>query len=149
MKTLIWRHRRENLHKCSLQPLKGRSDIDFYSYPDQPLPDLTGYVLLKVGAPPLTAADRDRGLLILDATWNLAARMERQLSPFLEGRSLPEGYRTAYPRKQTGCPDSEAGLSSVEALYLAYLLMGRDPGGLLDSYYWRDLFLEKNNLLSN
>ena len=146
MKTIIWRHRRENLNKCSLQPLIGRPDLQFCSYPDQPLPDLSNYLLLKVGAPPLTPADADRGLFLIDATWRLALHMEKQLPISLEGRSLPPGYRTAYPRKQTHCPDTDAGLSSVEALYLSYLLSGRDPSGLLDHYYWREAFLEKNQI---
>lgn len=145
-KTILWRHRRENLRKCSLEPLKGRSDLLFCTYPTDPLPDLRGYVLLKVGAPPLTEADREKGLFLIDATWRLAYGMEKSLPVPIEERSLPGFPKTAYPRRQTECPDPEVGLASIEALYLAYRVMNRDIEGLLDSYYWRKPFLEKNPL---
>ena len=146
MTTAIIRHRRENLKKCSLSGLETKSYLRFYSYPNDPLPDFSGFLLLKVGAPPLTASDSDRGLLLIDGTWRLAQVIEKRL-PLLEARSLPSHYRTAYPRKQTDCPDPSAGLSSVEALYLSHLILGRPYSDLLDSYYWKDHFLQLNELL--
>ena len=143
MRTVIVRHRRENLRKCSLRGLEGREDLAFYTYPEDVLPDLSGYLLLKVGAPPLSCADAGRGLVLIDGTWRLAAVMERQMKG-LEARSLPVGVRTAYPRRQTACPDPEAGLASVEALYAAYVALGLSVEGLLDDYYWRDEFLSLN-----
>lgn len=144
--TLIWRHRKENRNKCSLRPLEGRSDIHFYTYPTDVLPDLSHYLLLKVGAPLLSPEDNARGLFLIDATWRLAYVMEKQLRQPVLCRSLPTHYRTAYPRRQTDCPDPSSGLSSIEALYLAYLLLGRNPHGLLDQYHWKLDFLEKNQL---
>jgi pre-rRNA-processing protein TSR3 len=32
-------------------------------------------------------------------------------------------------------------LASIEAIYVAYQLMGRDTTGLLDLYHWREQFL--------
>lgn len=144
--TLILRHARENLRKCSLRGLEGRADLRFYTYPKEPLPDLTGYLLLKVGAPPLTLEDAARGLLLIDGTWRLAQKMERQLVQTIEARSLPGHYRTAYPRRQTDCPDPEAGLSSVEALFLATKILGRPAEHLLDHYYWKEQFLLLNDI---
>ena len=138
--TIIWRHRRENLKKCSLRGLEGRGDLVFLTYPIDPLPDLSNYLLLKVGAPPLSIDDAHRGLFIIDGTWKLAAVMERGCPP-METRSLPGNFRTAYPRRQTECLDPEKGLASVEALYLAHLILQRSVEGLLDRYYWKDLFL--------
>jgi pre-rRNA-processing protein TSR3 len=146
MATVILRHRRENLKKCSLRGLEQRPGFVFYTYPVDPLPDLSSLILLKVGAPPLTYADRDRGLFLIDATWRLAQTMEKQLPQNMEARSLPEGYRTAYPRRQTDCPDPEAGLASIEALYLAHCILGKSTEGLLDQYHWKELFLSLNNL---
>lgn len=140
--TVIYRHRRENLKKCSLRGLEGRSDLRFFTYPVDLLPDLSHYLLLKVGAPPLTKADADRGLFLIDGTWRLAQVMEKQLPFKMETRSLPEGFHTSYPRRQTDCPNPEQGLSSVEALYLAHLLLGRPTEGLLDHYHWKEPFLE-------
>src|SRR3989338_2517187 len=77
--TLVLRHRRENLKKCSLTGLETRPDFLFLTYPKDPLPSLSSYLLLKVGAPPLTALDRDKGLFLIDATWKLADKMEKSL----------------------------------------------------------------------
>jgi pre-rRNA-processing protein TSR3 len=140
----ILRHRRENLKKCSLTGLEKKAGLSFSTYPLDPWPDLSNCLLLKVGAPMLTIADKDRPLLLIDGTWRLAQIMENQLPCKLEERSLPEGWRTAYPRRQTDCPDPEAGLASIEALYVACLTLGKPVDGLLDRYYWKDVFLKKN-----
>ena len=147
MKTIILRHRRENLRKCSLTGLESRDDLAFYTYPIDKLPDLRGYVVLKVGAPPLTTEDRGKGVLLIDGTWLLAQRMANQLPIGLEGRSLPPGYRTAYPRRQTGCPSAEEGLSSIEALYIAHKLLNLSTEGLLDCYYWKEKFFSINSAI--
>lgn len=118
----------------------------FYTYPVALWPDLTDCLVLKVGAPPLSSQDVGKTLLLLDGTWKLAAAMEKQLPHALEARSLPPGFRTAYPRRQTECPDPTSGLASVEALYLAYLALGKDPSGLLDHYHWKNEFLSLNQL---
>lgn len=144
MKTIILRHRRENLKKCSLRGLENRPDLSFYTYPTDPLPDCSNFLLLKVGAPPLTLEDRNRGLFLIDGTWRLAQIMDKQLPWKLETRSLPSGFRTAYPRRQTDCPDPNAGLSSIEALYVAHLFLGRSVENLLDAYYWKNHFLQIN-----
>lgn len=146
--TIVLRHRKENLKKCSLRGLETRSDFVFYTYSQETLPSLTGYILLAVGAPPLTKEDASSGLLIIDATWRYAAKMEKGVDQViqLEKRSLPSGFKTAYPRRQEDCPNPSEGLASIEAIYLAYCLLGRDPSGLLDHYYWKDLFLESNPL---
>jgi pre-rRNA-processing protein TSR3 len=145
MKTIILRHRRENLLKCSLAGLETHPSLSFYTYPVDPLPSLKTYLLLKVGAPPLTEEDAERGLFLLDGTWKLAQVMEKQLPSSIEARSLPPGYTTAYPRRQTECPDPSAGLSSVEALYIAHKILGRPTEGMLAHYRWKDLFLKKND----
>lgn len=149
--TIILRHRKENLKKCSLEGLKGRSDLHFLTYPVDPIPVLPNYILLTLEAPPLTEADQHYGLFILDATWKYAAVMQRQI-PHPDQwiyRSLPAACKTSYPRKQDDCPDPERGLASVEALYLAYHLMGKETAGLLDHYYWKEDFLKKNQDLLN
>ena len=144
MKTVILRHRRENLKKCSLRGLEKRSDLLFFTYPVDPLPDISHYILLKVGAPPLSFDDRDRGLFLIDGTWRLAQIMEKQLPWKLEERSLPNHYKTAYPRRQTDCPDPTTGLSSIEALYIAHQILGRSTENLLDNYYWKKEFIKLN-----
>jgi len=146
--TIVIRHRLENLKKCSLRGLESRPDFIFVTYPYRSLPDLSGYVILDLDAPPLTELDKEAGLLIVDATWRYAEKMIQPLKqlPHCIRRSLPGHYRTAYPRKQTGCGDPERGLASIEALYISFLLSGRDTLGLLDNYYWKEQFLSINYL---
>lgn len=149
--TIILRHRKENLKKCSLRGLEARPDMHFVVYPGGHLPLMEGYILLSVDAPVLEPSDYDKGLFLLDATWRYAAVMEQAIKDenperyrTLIRRSLPAHLRTAYPRYQTMCPDPDQGLASIEALYAAYHFMGRDTTGLLDGYYWKEEFLKKN-----
>jgi rRNA small subunit aminocarboxypropyltransferase len=145
MQTIIWRHRRENLKKCSLRGLEGRDDFAFFTYPTDELPDLGGYVALSFDGPPLTREDAASGLLLIDGTWRYAERMAAQLPP-LEQRSLPTHFQTAYPRRQGDCSEPSRGLASIEALYLALTILGRDTTGLLDGYHWGDRFFDINGL---
>lgn len=140
--TIVIRHRKENLKKCSLRGLEPREDFHFLQYPNPDLPDLSHYFLLSFDGPELSEADAGKGLLVLDSTWRYAEKMAAILPP-METRSLPKSYRTAYPRKQDDCSQPERGLASVEAIYIAYQILGRDTGGLLDHYYWRDDFLRQ------
>jgi pre-rRNA-processing protein TSR3 len=144
--TIIWRHRRENLKKCTLSGLESRSDCIFLTYPQSELPPLPNYCLLSLEAPPLSRGDEDKGLFILDATWRYAARMLQQIEerPGLIFRSLPSEFRTAYPRRQNDCVDPDRGLASIEALYIAYRILGRETETLLNHYHWKEPFLEKN-----
>jgi pre-rRNA-processing protein TSR3 len=145
--TVILRHRKENLKKCSLRGLEHREDFKFYTYPDGEFPVLPEYILLAIDGEPLSPSDSDRGLFVLDATWRYAQKMcqfVESKQPWVK-RSIPGHWRTAYPRRQSDCPNPELGLASIEAIYAAYQVMGRDTTGLLDGYYWKDQFLEKNS----
>jgi len=144
--TVIWRHRRENLQKCSLRGLESRDDFRFYTYPSDPLPCLDNYFMLDFSAPLLSIEDQDKGIFLIDGTWAYADKMAAQLTLFPVKRSLPSHLVTAYPRKQTKCIDPLRGLASIEALFVAYTILGRPTEGLLDQFYWKDLFLERNRL---
>jgi pre-rRNA-processing protein TSR3 len=144
--TIIIRHKKENLKKCSLSGLETRDDIIFYSYPLKVTLDLTNYILLKVDAPELSPSDETKGILLIDSTWRYLEKILKIIPPNIEQRSLPKNYVTAYPRKQNMCPDPKHGLASIEALYLAYFLMKKNLDHLLDNYYWKDTFLKINNL---
>lgn len=149
--TIILRHRRENLRKCSLKGLENRADLRFFSYPKDTLPGLDSYLLLTVDAPYLSAEDANWGLLLLDGTWRYAASMEKNALAHFTGpkRSIPPFFQTAYPRRQTDCQDPKRGLASVEALYLSYRLLGRSTHGLLDEYHWKNDFYHLNQLTEN
>ena len=140
--TVIVRHSHENPKKCSVLPLRGRADVVFCNYPLKERPNLEGYVRLAADGPPLSAADADQGLLLLDGSWRWADAMTQA---FLDvpPRSL-SGWTTAYPRVSKQGTDPDNGLASVEALYIAYHILGRPTEGLLDHYHWREGFLRLN-----
>lgn len=140
--TVIVVHPRERRSKCSVEPLRGRPDFIFWTFPERGPQPLDGYVRLGIGGPPLTAADADRGLLLLDGTWRLAARMEKFYTD-LPVRSLPP-WQTAYPRISKNFADPLQGLATIEALYAALVIVGRDTTGLLDEYHWADRFRSLN-----
>lgn len=148
-KTVVIRHRKENLKKCSLRMLEMRDDMQFLTYPFESLPPLDSYVILVMeNAPLLSKADSNKGILLLDSTWAYLPRMVEAVDlacPNLEKRTLPGNFKTAYPRNQKDCVDPNRGLSSLEALYIAYLQLGRETHSLLDHYYWKDRFIELNS----
>src|SRR5262249_13070105 len=134
----------ENPRKCSILPLKGRPDLVFLSYPLTKPVALENYVRLAVEGEELSPGDGGAGILLLDASWRWAGVMEGAFHD-VPPRSL-RGFHTAYPRKSKQQTDPESGLASVEALYLAYHLLGRPTAGLLDHYRWADEFLRLNDL---
>jgi pre-rRNA-processing protein TSR3 len=142
--TVIVRHTHENPRKCSVFPLRGRDGIVFLNYPVTKRPPLEGYVRLSADGPPLSVADAAAGILLLDGSWRWAASMTRDFAD-VPPRSL-HGYRTAYPRTSKLGTDPDNGLASIEALFVAYHLLGRDTTGLLDHYRWGAEFLQRNGL---
>lgn len=140
--TIIVVHPRERRSKCSVEPLRGRPGFAFWSFPDHGPEPLHGYVRLGLGGKPLTPEDSGRGLVVLDGTWKYAARMEADYAD-LPVRSLGP-WVTAYPRKSKTYADPAAGLATIEAIYAAYVQMGRDRTGLLDQYHWGRGFLALN-----
>lgn len=138
---VIVRHPKERKSKCSLTPLEGRADLRFYKARQGWEFDATGYVILAMDAPLLSEADAEMPLLLLDSTWRLLPQLDACMRGKPVRRTLP-AVPTAYPRISKIAEDPMGGLASVEALYLARLLVGRGDEGLLDSYYWRVPFLD-------
>jgi len=139
--TIIVVHPRERRSKCTVQPLRQQPGFQFYKHPRFPQ-ELTGYVRLGLGGPVLSRADQDSGLLVLDGTWRWVEPMERLVAT-LPIRSLPP-LTTAYPRSSKVSDNPDGGLATVEAIYAAYRLLGRDTTGLLDHYRWGESFVELN-----
>ena len=139
--TTVIRHAKERIAKCSLRFLHDRPEMKFLRSKPGFLFDATGFILLAVDAPPLTIADSERPLLLLDSTW----RWLPQLMACVRGapvlRSIPGGLKTAYPRASKVFEDPEAGLASIEALYVARQILGDDDPSLLDGYHWKEAFL--------
>lgn len=140
--TVIVVHPKERRSKCTVEPLRKRPGFEFWNFPDGNPAALEGYVRLGIGGPLLGPEDASRGLLVLDGTWRLAARMEPDFA-HLPVRGLP-AWQTAYPRTSKLFEDPEPGLATIEAIFIAYHLLNRPTEGLLDRYYWKDDFLRLN-----
>jgi len=141
--TTVIRHPKERLSKCSLTPLHGRPEMTFIIWSEQLRFEASEFTLLSVDAPPLSAADASRPLLILDSTWKLLPSLERCLTGAPYRRSIPPGVETAYPRISKDASDPHGGLASVEALYVARTMLGDADPTLLDRYHWGAAFLTK------
>src|SRR5437016_3750612 len=140
--TIIVRHPRENPKKCSVLPLQGREDVQILPYPPKDMPPLENYIRLAADGPELSIADRECGILLLDGSWRSSSRMVTHFA-HVPPRSL-HGWKTAYPRVSKLGTDPDNGLASIEALYIAYHLLGRPTDGLLDHYHWAQQFLQLN-----
>lgn len=137
----VIRHQKERRSKCSLTPLEGRSDIVFLKARTGWEFDATGYAVLALGAPQLSESDAGRPLLLLDSTWRLLPQLTACLVGEGVCRSLP-AVETAYPRFSKIDRDPMGGLASVEALFLARLLIGKRDDSLLEAYYWREKYMK-------
>ena len=143
--TRIVVHPKERPSKCTVEPLRGKPGFLFRQFPLRH-ESLEGYVLLGLDGPLLNRDDADRGLLVLDGTWRLVRQMQQDYR-HVPVRSLP-ACKTAYPRVSKTFPDPPEGLATIEAIYVAYRILGRSTDGLLDGYRWADEFLRRNPMLT-
>jgi pre-rRNA-processing protein TSR3 len=137
----VIRHWKERVSKCSLRFLHGRPGFAFARARPGSTFDATGYTLLGVDAPPLTLADAERPLLLLDSSWRHLTALRRCVTGDPVPRSIPGRVKTAYPRASKVFEDPAAGLASLEALYVALRILGHDDPSLLDGYHWKAEFL--------
>ena len=140
--TIIVVHPKEKRSKCTVDRLRKRAGFVFLRFEAPSVPDLANYVRLGIGGPLLGDADRAKGLLVLDATWRYVTGMEREFE-HVPVRSLPP-WKSAYPRRSKLFDDPEQGLATIEAIHLAYHVLGRETAGLLEGYRWGSEFLELN-----
>jgi pre-rRNA-processing protein TSR3 len=140
--TIIVVHPKERRSKCTVEPLRGTDGFVFWNYPKADLHQLEGYVRLGFSGPIIGPDDARRGLLVLDGTWKLVEPMERLFAE-VPVRSLPP-MLTAYPRTSKLYEDPNGGLATIEAIYAANKLMGRNTDSLLAQYRWADEFMALN-----
>jgi pre-rRNA-processing protein TSR3 len=139
--TVIVVHPKERRSKCTVAPLRGDPRFQFVKHPRRP-ERLDGYVRLAMSGPELSLADADAGLLVLDGTWRWAGAMEANVAE-VPTRTLPP-LTTAYPRVSKVFDDPDGGLATIEAVYAALRILGRDTTGLLDHYAFAAGFLRQN-----
>ncbi|MBC8369215.1 MAG: hypothetical protein H8E25_04385 [Planctomycetes bacterium] len=150
-KTIIIRLNKESPKKCSLTPLRSRADLDIEWHHCNIGEEVTvgAVTLLHPDGKPLTAADDNRPLLLVDSSWRDLPKMLATVRGEFELRCLPKKLLTAYPRKSKTYEDPETGLASVEALHAATICLGRRDDSLLDGYYFSDRWLELNPELTD
>ncbi len=138
--------------KCTLHPLRGRSDFSFRTRknpgefaPDSILFFPEGEPLNKELASEIkiqVAKDtKELNIVLIDSRWKKTKGILDSL-PQIRRVSL-EGYVTGAVRRD---PPPQGGLASVEALYLASLLFGKPDLTLFDSYHFRERFMMLNGL---
>ncbi len=143
MDILILRDPRESLAKCSLTPLRGLARVRFVEYDRERRLAAGERILLHPEGQEFSPADRGRDLLLVDCAWRRVPQLLGTVDGVLHARRLPV-LVSAYPRKSKLFADPATGLASVEALYVATLLMGSPRPELLQHYRWRAEFLAAN-----
>ena len=138
----------ETKKQCTILPLSDRPDFLIRRYkPNKPLSPLNADVLLHPEGTPLNLIPNQntKTLAALDCIWRRLEAITNSLKPSLPTLvSIPEGFVTAYPRKSRDGSDPTAGLATIEALFIAAAFLGQWDQTLLDKYYFKDSFLEKN-----
>jgi pre-rRNA-processing protein TSR3 len=137
-------HPKEKRHKCTLNPLLNRPDIEAFQFPDLEGIDFEGTVLLSPGGDPLTRENSGSHLLVVDSTWRYAGSIVSKIP--CPRRSI-RGFVTAYPRTSKLFRDPPGGLASAEALFAAALILGIYDDTLLEHYRWKQDFLKMNKRL--
>jgi pre-rRNA-processing protein TSR3 len=150
--------RTERPGKCSVLPLRDREDMRIVRFDRRrAIPALTGDVLLhpegrllpqiEGTVPFIRELPAAEAIVIcaVDCNWRrlptITARIEPPLPPLVR---IPEGFSTAYRRRNQRDLDPAEGLATVEALFLAAAFLGHWDETLLEHCRMRAEFLEAN-----
>jgi len=141
----IIRYSRVNKKQCSLTALEGRSDLEFHNEKAIGKADFNGCMLLHPDGVELSEADKEKEIILVDAHWKKALKIVAQLEENynLEQRGIT-GFSTAFPRTNGLKGDPVNGLRSCECLWVVKKLLGERDDSLLEDYYFKKEFLEKN-----
>ncbi len=136
-------------NKCTILPLADRGDFEILRFkPNQRLKPLTGDLLLHPEGTPLNcleAAFPVAKISAVDCTWKKLTRFVKRIDgplPTLVG--IPDGFLTAYPRRNKKDLDPEAGLATIEALFIASAFVGCWDESLFARYHFGAAFLALN-----
>ena len=142
----------ESRKKCTILPLDYRADFVIKRFArGKALPPITADLFLHLDGAPLDALARQgalanvRCLGLLDCQWGRCAAIlseGRAVLPTLA--RIPDGFRTAYRRQSRTGQDPDAGLASIEALFIGAAFLGRWDPSLLREYHFGDAFLAGN-----
>ncbi len=143
--------KKENPRKCTILPQKARRDFRIrYFSGNRAIPSFETDCLLHIHGEDLSAIDPAgvRSVGLIDCTWRkVAGCLQKLAKPLPRLVRIPEGFVTAYPRRNAEGKDPEAGLATIEALFIAAAFLGLWDETLLDKYYFKDEFLAQNEAL--
>lgn len=138
----------ENPRKCTIHPVKERADFHVrYFRGNRPIEKFESDCLLHVDGLDLSTLKEKnlRSLALIDCTWRKVSgalqRVEGNLPTLVR---IPEGFVTAYPRRNKEGKDPDAGLATIEALFIAAAFLGQWDETLLDKFHFKDKFLQDN-----
>lgn len=151
LKFEILMDKKENPRKCTIHPLKDRKDFAVrYFSKNRPIAAFTADCLLHVNGECLSELDTKElhSLALIDCTWKkVTPTLQRVAKPLPRLVRIPDGFVTAYPRRNQEGKDPDAGLATIEALFIAAAFLGFWDESLLEKYYFKDEFLKQNEVL--
>lgn len=141
--------RTESPNKCTILPLGYREDFRIVRFDRRyPIAALTGTLLLHPDGAPLVSAAPKAVVPVLsaiDCNWKrlgrILAKVAGPLPPLVR---IPDGFRTAYLRRNKRDLDPGQGLATIEALFLAAAFLGTWDESLLAEYPMAGEFLAAN-----
>ena len=138
----------ENPRKCTILPLKERKDFRIrYFHGSKPIEAFQANVLLHIEGESLETlrGEKISSLALIDCNWKLVAGAMKKLQGALPRLvKIPEGFATAYPRRNKEGKDPDGGLATIEALFIAASFLGIWDESLLDKYHFKENFLSIN-----
>lgn len=140
--------RAETANKCTILPLADRRDFEILRFePNQRLKPLTGDLLLHPEGVPLDPATHSglRKISAVDCTWKKLTRFVKRIDgPLPALGRIPDGFVTAYPRRNKKDLDPDQGLATIEALFIASAFAGNWDESLFARYHFGHEFLARN-----
>lgn len=139
----------ETPNKCTILPLEGHPALTIVRFlRGTPLAPLTGDVFLHPDGRPLDELAKElqpRRLSLVDSLWKrLDAIVQHIQPPYPTKARIPDGFVTAYPRRNKKNLDPEGGLATIEALFIAAAFFGTWDETLLAKYHFAAPFLADN-----
>lgn len=143
--------KKENPRKCTILPMKDREDFHIrYFKGADPIASFKADALLHIGGEDMATIPRGEitSIALIDCNWKLVEpALKRVVRPLPRLVRIPEGFVTAYPRKNKEGKDPDGGLATIEALFIAASFLGNWDESLLEKYHFKTEFLEMNKKL--
>ena len=151
LKFEILMDRKENPRKCTILPQKAREDFTIrYFAGGRPIRAFQADCLLHIDGEDLSLLKNVQvsSVGLIDCNWKkVTGCLQKLVKPLPRLVSFPQGFKTAYPRRNAEGKDPDGGLATIEALFIAAAFLGFWDETLLDKYHFKDAFLEMNTAL--